>query len=109
MRAYDGGEIIDCGGQVVGLAGEEDEVVGFSDLTGEDGGWGGQVEVAVRAADVQALLGEALGGGGTDEEGNVLAFRRALHGQEACAEVAAESAGADDEGSHGYQGKWSGW
>ena len=96
VGADGGGDGGDGGGEIVGLGAEEDEVVRGVKAVGEDGGRRREVEVAgVRAEDIEAVGGEQRGTRGADEEGDV-----AAGGEQACAEIAAESACAEDKNSH---------
>jgi hypothetical protein len=95
------GDGVHRGGEVVGLATEEDELVGGGlrggcERFGNDGWRRRKGEIAKGAGEVEAFRGEERGGTRADEEGYV-----AMRGKEAGSEVAAERSGAQNESSHG--------
>src|SRR5471030_1856057 len=96
VRADGGGERFHRRVQVVGLAADDDDVVVAGNLFRQQVGRMGQRQVAARALDVQAGLGQLGRASGAQQEGDVLTC-----GQQAAAEVSTERTGAHDQKFHG--------
>jgi hypothetical protein len=94
LRPHRRGEGLHGLDQVVGLAAQQDEVVGRAELVGGDRRRG-EVGIAARAADREARLGQLCRPARADQEGHVAAGL-----QQAAAEIAADGAGADDQDAH---------